>query len=112
MRIATLPCRYSITHVEEMLMYPLVVRSLADCCRRAAARARTLIGKRATLGAIILLTAAAPLKAQQGTISGVVTDRNQNPLASAQVMVSGTTLGALTDASGRFRISGVPGSSA
>jgi TonB-linked SusC/RagA family outer membrane protein len=58
------------------------------------------------------MTAVSPLQAQTGTISGVVTERNGIPLASAQVTVSGTTLGALTDAGGRFRISGISGSSA
>ncbi|MDP9277794.1 MAG: SusC/RagA family TonB-linked outer membrane protein [Gemmatimonadota bacterium] len=51
-------------------------------------------------------------QAQGGTVSGVVLDRNQTPLPNAQVTVRGTQLGTQTDANGRFRISGVAGSSA
>jgi hypothetical protein len=39
----------------------------------------------------------------------VVAEGSQRPLADAQVSVEGTTLGAATDASGRFRIAGVTG---
>jgi TonB-linked SusC/RagA family outer membrane protein len=51
-------------------------------------------------------------QAQGGTISGVVLDRNQAPLENAQVTVRGTRLGSQTDANGRFRIGGVPGTTA
>ena len=50
--------------------------------------------------------------AQGGTVSGVVLDRNQNPLENAQVTVQGTRLGSQTDANGRFRIAGVQGTTA
>lgn len=42
-------------------------------------------------------------------ISGFVKDKNtQEPLIGATVMLEGTTLGALTDADGAFRIAGIP----
>ena len=53
-----------------------------------------------------------PAHAQGGTIAGVVLDRNQTPLPNAQVTVRGTRLGAITDATGHFRISGVEGTTA
>src|SRR5687767_2532473 len=47
--------------------------------------------------------------AQQATIAGRVTDRATNrPLDQVQVMVVGTTLGALTNAEGGYTIRGVP----
>src|SRR5438067_1848065 len=48
--------------------------------------------------------------AAQGIVAGiVVTQGGQRPLADVQVVVEGTTLGAATDASGRFRITGATG---
>ncbi len=54
----------------------------------------------------------APLAAQQGLISGRVTDESTSqPLAQAQVQVlGGVEVGALTDAQGDFRLSVAPGS--
>ncbi|MEO7647225.1 MAG: SusC/RagA family TonB-linked outer membrane protein [Gemmatimonadaceae bacterium] len=44
-----------------------------------------------------------------GTISGVVTDRaSQRPLPEVQVLVAGTQRGAMTDRDGRYTIRGVP----
>jgi TonB-linked SusC/RagA family outer membrane protein len=60
---------------------------------------------------LLLLGATAPLQAQ-ATITGVVVDRSNAPIPAAQVIVRGTSLGTQTDASGRFRISGVTGNSA
>lgn len=52
---------------------------------------------------------AAQPPAGQGVVAGVVTaEASQRPIADVQVSVEGTTLGAITDASGRFRIAGVP----
>ncbi|MDQ3697503.1 MAG: SusC/RagA family TonB-linked outer membrane protein [Gemmatimonadota bacterium] len=45
---------------------------------------------------------------QPGVIGGVVLGAGAQPLPSAQITVEGTTLGATTDASGRFRIEGLP----
>jgi TonB-linked SusC/RagA family outer membrane protein len=56
-----------------------------------------------------LAFAATPLLAQNGTIVGRVTDtRSGVPVPTAQVTVSGTSLGAAVDADGRFRIANVP----
>ena len=57
------------------------------------------------------ITSANSAFAQANTISGTVVGSGNNPIPAAQVSVAGTTLGATTDASGRFRISGVSGES-
>ena len=52
----------------------------------------------------------AMLSGQLGPVAGTVTSRASGaPVADVQVTVAGTTLRALTDASGRFRFSDVPG---
>jgi TonB-linked SusC/RagA family outer membrane protein len=65
----------------------------------------------ATLAAFALLALPpARAAAQPGVVAGtVVAEGSQRPLSDAQVVVEGTTLGAATDASGRFRITGVTG---
>lgn len=70
-----------------------------------------LIAWLVALGAILIVPTQSA-GAQAGTVSGVVLDRGQAPLPNAQVTVQGTRLGTQTDANGRFRISGVPGTSA
>ena len=60
----------------------------------------------------LLFAPMATAHGQGGIVSGVVLDRNQTPLANAQVTVRGTQLGTQTDANGRFRISGINESSA
>jgi len=53
---------------------------------------------------------AAPLRAQSGSVAGVVLDaETQRPLESVQVAVEGTTAGASTDAEGRFRLANLAG---
>ncbi len=48
--------------------------------------------------------------AQGGAITGtVVTASSGNPIAQAQVLVTGTTLGTTTDGNGRFRLGGLSG---
>jgi TonB-linked SusC/RagA family outer membrane protein len=64
------------------------------------------------VGAVVCLAAAAPpLHAQEaGVIGGtVLTEGTLQPLAGVQVTVNGTELGALTDASGSFHITGASG---
>ncbi|HET9983238.1 MAG TPA: TonB-dependent receptor [Longimicrobiales bacterium] len=79
--------------------------------RGAAARMiRRLLG--AAGAAALCLGAALPLRAQQpapgGSVEGTVTDEaTQAPLSGAIVQLRGTGLGVLTDAAGRFRITGV-----
>jgi TonB-dependent SusC/RagA subfamily outer membrane receptor len=59
------------------------------------------------LAAVLLLPVAA--WAQTGSVTGTVRDRSTlQPLNGVQVTVEGTTRGGLTDARGRFLITGVP----
>lgn len=60
--------------------------------------------------ACLALALPVPVLAQQGTLAGiVVTEQSLQPLPNVQVSVEGTTLGAVTDAGGRFRIVGITG---
>ena len=60
---------------------------------------------------IVVLNCAAWLFAQDGSISGTVSDADGNPLAGANVSVQGTSMGAATITSGAYSISGVPAGS-
>jgi hypothetical protein len=84
-------------------------RLMVQRSREDRNRGSTKFLSRVFVALLPLLLAAAPLRAQ-GTIAGVVVDRNQAPIPAAQLTVRGTTLGTQTDASGRFRISGATGS--
>lgn len=69
--------------------------------------------ERAALSGLALCLAmallATPLEAQTGSVVGRVIDaQTGRPVATAQVAVSGTSLGALVDNEGRFRIDNVP----
>jgi TonB-linked SusC/RagA family outer membrane protein len=58
---------------------------------------------------VVLLTPLSAWAQQRGTVTGRVTDRATNaPLIGAQIVVAGTTLGALTNQDGRFAIAQVP----
>lgn len=71
---------------------------------------RAMLAPLRRLAVALCLLAPAPLLGQAGPIAGVVVDRATGaPIDNAQVIVVGTTLRALTDASGRFRFSDVPG---
>lgn len=63
-----------------------------------------------TLATALLLAAAAPGAAQQtATVSGQVTDvATGRPIVGVQVVVVGTSIGALTNADGRYVLRGVP----
>ena len=69
-------------------------------------------GFRGILASLIALALSSPAAAQTastGIITGRVTDRqSQRPLEAVQVRVTGTQRGGLTDASGAYRIAGVP----
>lgn len=57
-----------------------------------------------------LVCIALPALAQDGAVEGVVvSEQSQRPLSGAQVAVEGTGQGTLTDADGRFRITGIEG---
>jgi hypothetical protein len=45
---------------------------------------------------------------QQGRVSGTVTDDSGNPLPGVTVLVKGTGIGTLTDASGKYTLDNVP----
>ncbi len=58
-------------------------------------------------------TVAPAVAAQEGTVGGVVVDKQTlQPVLGAQVVVAGTQQGAMTDANGRFRITGLSGTEA
>lgn len=57
---------------------------------------------------LAVLFASAPLAAQQGTVSGVVRTEAGEPLVGAQVTVTGTSLGTLTQENGRYLLTQVP----
>jgi len=63
-----------------------------------------------TLGILLLLVYALPLRAQiAGKLSGVVTDRaTGDPLVGVNISVLGTKLGAMTDVEGTFVILNLP----
>jgi TonB-linked SusC/RagA family outer membrane protein len=59
--------------------------------------------------ALVSALAATPLWAQTGSVVGRIVDgQTGRPVATAQVTVAGTGLGAIVDAEGRFRIDNVP----
>ncbi|HVS59707.1 MAG TPA: SusC/RagA family TonB-linked outer membrane protein [Gemmatimonadaceae bacterium] len=71
-------------------------------CRRTCSLA-------AALACLTLALGALPLIAQTGTLVGRVTDaRSGAPVTTAQVTVTGTSLGAAVDVDGRFRVVNVP----
>lgn len=57
----------------------------------------------------LALAAPSPLPAQQGAVTGQVTDaQTQEPVTGAQVLVVGEEIGTLTDQDGSYRLTGVP----
>ena len=59
--------------------------------------------------ALFLCAIGTSLAAQQtGSVSGTVVDDQGNPIANARVNVAGTNLAVMTDASGAFRVAGLP----
>jgi hypothetical protein len=77
---------------------------------------RRSIGQRLVAGVFTLITfvcaeslLAQTAFAQSGTVSGRVTDAASGlAIRSAQISITGTSLGAMTDADGRYRIASVP----
>jgi TonB-linked SusC/RagA family outer membrane protein len=51
-----------------------------------------------------ILLAAPPVSAQQGTVTGTVTDENGIALGSASVVIKGTNTGTVTNSTGRYSI--------
>ncbi|MBZ5855718.1 TonB-dependent receptor [Flavihumibacter profundi] len=61
---------------------------------------------------LALLPSANLLAQATGILSGLVTDKqSQLPLAGASIILGGTGLGAISDSSGRFRLTGIPAKS-
>lgn len=90
----------------QRLRYGLA-RGPAGRCGRPGA------GLAAALAALLLALPSAPAAAQQGSIAGVVVaEQSLRPLAGAQVTVEGTERGTITDAAGRFLLTGIPGTAA
>jgi len=62
------------------------------------------------LGLAVIVAAPRALRAQEGTVGGVVlVEVSRAPLADAHVAVAGTTLRTVTDARGRFVLTGLSG---
>jgi outer membrane receptor protein involved in Fe transport len=64
-----------------------------------------------TLPTLLLLFLPEIATAQTGTISGTVNGEQGEPIGFAQVVVEGTSLGAVTDADGTYTVTGVPAGS-
>jgi TonB-dependent SusC/RagA subfamily outer membrane receptor len=76
----------------------------APLCRR--------LGIGFLLSALTSLLLAATASAQSGVIAGTVVSAGSGaPVPAVTVMVPGTTIGTSTDANGRFRLGGLPGTS-
>jgi TonB-linked SusC/RagA family outer membrane protein len=76
----------------------------------APARQRWSHLGRVLIGVGVILSSAKAATAQEGAVAGVVVEsKTLKPLAGAQVVVSGQGRGVLTDANGRFRITGISG---
>ena len=76
-------------------------------------RTATRMATAGVLALMIQLVLSPTLEAQQaGVIAGTVLGAGGQPLPGAQVRVTGTNLGATTDASGRFRVAGLSGDQA
>ena len=70
-------------------------------------RAPRLSGAALTMGAVLIC---APVTAQQDMIRGTVLQQQTlQPVAGAQIVAEGTQAGAITDAGGRFTITGLAG---
>ncbi|HEY7895854.1 MAG TPA: TonB-dependent receptor plug domain-containing protein, partial [Gemmatimonadaceae bacterium] len=81
--------------------------------RRRGPRSAGRVLTRVVTLAMALELALAGAASAQGVIAGYVTDKaNNQPIAGAQIVIQGTTLGALTDLTGHFRIRGATGTTA
>ena len=56
----------------------------------------------------IFMFSAAAVFAQQGTITGTITDANGDPIIGANVFIEGTTQGTVSDVNGKFILPNVP----
>jgi TonB-linked SusC/RagA family outer membrane protein len=66
-------------------------------------------GSKLFAGALLVMAIPAGLQAQNGQVSGTITDRESGgPLSTVQIFVQGTSLGTLSTATGTFSIGNVP----
>jgi TonB-linked SusC/RagA family outer membrane protein len=68
-----------------------------------------MMKKRVLLAVLGILCAGAQVRAQQGTITGKVTDEQDAPMTGVSVLVKGTTTGTLTTAGGTYSIHATAG---
>ena len=66
------------------------------------------MGSKIFLIMLIVLLAAGSVFAASGTISGVITGENGDPIIGVNVWLKGTTIGASTRIDGSYRIIGIP----
>ena len=66
------------------------------------------MGNRIYLIILSVLVSIGSLNAESGTISGVITGENGDPIVGANVWLKGTTMGTSTRIDGSFRINGIP----
>ena len=66
------------------------------------------MGSKIFLTMLIVLLAIGSVYAESGSISGVITGENGDPIIGANVWLKGTTLGASTRIDGSYRIIGIP----
>lgn len=57
---------------------------------------------------IIVFISFLRISAQTGSISGMLSDENDRPISYANIYLEGTTIGATSDTSGKFRIENIP----
>jgi hypothetical protein len=83
------------------------------CNRKCSASARSFpaAGRVATalLGGLAVAVFTIPLAAQTATVAGSLVNReSRSPVEGARISIIGTSLGASSDAEGRFQVTGVP----
>ena len=64
----------------------------------------SLKSKRNILSVCLLFFSLASVFAQQNSVSGIVTDENEEPLAGVTVLLKGTTNATSSDANGKYRL--------
>ena len=66
------------------------------------------MGSKLSAVTLLVLLAVGSVYAESGTISGVITGENGNPIVGVNVWLKGTTIGSSTRTDGSYRITGVP----
>ena len=63
---------------------------------------------RSILALVCLLLTASSVLAQTKTVTGTVTDSQNEPLIGASILIQGTSSGTITDLDGKYSISATP----